>query len=344
MLGTLLPVFSLAQTPARPEVDARIHYYLEKVSNHPRLYPAYAQLAQAYLEKARDTHDPTFLRKARENLRRSIDIQPNFQAFKIFTALCNFSHRFEEALVWGARAAEGSPNDTAVTAMLVEASLGLGRYAVAKKLLPPNGAAPLDFHAAFSQARWFASQDRVDQAVDAFLKAARFARADNDRELVACCRISAAGILLDAGKPDRARGHLVKASTLDPSNIELQIHKAELLEADGQISEALLLYAKVIAISNSAELHARAFALARRLGEDLRAQKHFMAAEEGFLKALQAGEIYTLGALARLYDAADVNHERALMLARTNLKYKRDARARETLASLRVKDHNATQR
>ncbi|MCH8243139.1 MAG: tetratricopeptide repeat protein, partial [Planctomycetes bacterium] len=265
----------------------------------------YAQLAEAYLQKARDTHDPTLLRKARKNLRRSIEIQPNFHAFKIFTALCNFSHRFEEALVWGARAAEGSPGDTAVTAMLVEASLGLGRYAAAKKLLPPNGAEPPDFYAAFSQARWLASQDRVDQAVDAFRKAARFARADHDRELVAYCWVSAAGILLDAGKPDRAREHLVKASTLDPCNVELQIHKAELLEADGQISEALLLYAKVIAISNNAEVHARAFALAKRLGEDLRAQKHFKAAEDGFLKALQAGEVYTLGALARLYDAAD---------------------------------------
>ena len=59
MLGTLLLVLSLAQTPARLGVDARIRFCLEKVSNHPRLYPAYAQLAEAYLEKARDTHDRT---------------------------------------------------------------------------------------------------------------------------------------------------------------------------------------------------------------------------------------------------------------------------------------------
>ena len=100
---------SLPSGSATPGTDARIDYYLEKTASHPRLYPAHAQLGAAFLQKAKESHDPLCLEKAHRALERSVEIQPNFSAFKAMADLCNFSHRFEEALRWADRAAEAFP-------------------------------------------------------------------------------------------------------------------------------------------------------------------------------------------------------------------------------------------
>ena len=52
-------------------------------------------------------------------------------------------------------------------------------------------------------------------------------------------------------------------------------------------------------------------------------------------RVIDAGEVYTLGALARLYLAAQVHPDQARELAEKNLKYKRDAQARDSLAAAR---------
>lgn len=53
--------------------------YTRKVAHDPHLYPAYVQLVSAYLEKACDTHNRDYLKKARSVLQRSMEIQPNFR-------------------------------------------------------------------------------------------------------------------------------------------------------------------------------------------------------------------------------------------------------------------------
>ncbi len=97
---TLVPVFLSAgcspQTAALPGDDARIQYYSDRVSAHPRLYAAYAQLAAAYLDKARRTHDPAFLNMARQALGQSLEIQSNYLAFTTMAAVCKFAHRFQD--------------------------------------------------------------------------------------------------------------------------------------------------------------------------------------------------------------------------------------------------------
>jgi hypothetical protein len=70
------------------------------------------------------------------------------------------------------------------------------------------------------------------------------------------------------------------------------------------------------------------------LGRESDADRHFSAAQAAFRLALDAGEVYTLEALARLYLAADVRLAEALELARRNLDYKRDAAARNLVLAL----------
>jgi hypothetical protein len=65
-----------------PGAEERIRYYSARVREHPRLYPAHAQLGSAYLDQARETLDPASLARARTALARSLEIQESFAALR----------------------------------------------------------------------------------------------------------------------------------------------------------------------------------------------------------------------------------------------------------------------
>jgi tetratricopeptide (TPR) repeat protein len=316
---------------ANTDPDARILFYSKKLSADPRLYPASAALGRAYLDKARDTYDPDFLEEARAALARSMSIQPNIQAFKTMAALCNFAHRFEDALQWGKRAADLSPNDAEITALRVEAYLGLGRYGEARSLLPIPGIKPSDFHIAAALASWMTTQGCYTEAAGTFEEAANIARAEGQTDLVVWAEVSAAGVHLDARRPGLARIHLRVAAALDPGNKMLRLHQGEFLEVEKRLEEALIVYERLAEEQPDPDVHRRASAAARQLGREKKAQLHFEMAEKGFRRALVAGERYTLGGLVRLYCDAGVHLDRALALARRNLKYTRGTEAEAAL-------------
>lgn len=319
--------------------DERIRYYSRRVDREPRLYPVHVQLAEAFFDKAREEHEPAHLAKARESLARSLSIQPTFEAFLLEARLATYAHRFAVALDWAKRAAEAAvyPNDPAVTAITVEALLGLGRADEARRLLPAAGAVLTDFHTAAALGRYLAEAGDFDPAHAAYVRAAALAREAGVPRLAAWAQVMAAGTLIDSGRPEAARPHLGEASRLGPKTEDLRMHEAELLEATGRAAEALAAYEDLRKDSADPVVPHRAYRLARALGEEGRAERYLREAERGYLGPVAAGEVYTLGALAQLYADAGIHLERALDLARENLKYKADAEAVATLAAVRAR-------
>lgn len=337
LVATCLAVSGRWEKPSPPGIgdfDARIRYYSKKVAAYPEHYPAYALLGAAYLDKARETHDPELVKEARTALDRSLEIQANFNALSTMAALCNFSHRFAEAVRWGRRAADAWPEHTGVTAILVEAHLALGQDDEAGKLLSSAGESAVDFHLAVSRGQWLVSQRREDDAVDAFLQAAELAKTAGQRELVLWAQVRAAGVLLDSGRPAAAQPLLDAAARLDSRDRFLRMHRAELLEVEGKREKALELCEELLRERSDAEIQCIVFRLARQLGRHERAQAAFEAAESDYQRAIEAGELYTLEALARLYVEANTHPERALALAERNLRHKRDFPARRLVATL----------
>jgi len=113
----------------------------------------------------------------------------------------------------------------------------------------------------------------------------------------------------------------------------VRVHRAKLNEREGRLAEALLVYESILGDDPDPAIEARAFVVASRLGREESAARHFAAAEQGLERPLGAGEVYTLGALARLYADAGRNLDRALALAKENLRWKRD---REAFAALQA--------
>lgn len=319
-----------------PDPDTRIRYYSKRIEEDPRLYPAHALLGEAYLAQARITHDPGDVARARAAFEKSMAIQPNGESLAGLAALYGFSHRFEESLSWGRQAADANREDPHVRALLVEALLGLGRDEEARALLPADGVAPKDFYTASALGAWMKANGRLEEAAKAFQAAAQFAAQQNVKPFVVWGRVSEAGVWLDTGDLARARPLLEAVHRDAPKDRFLREHEAELAQKEGRLAESLSIYEELIRSGGSPEAHRAAASLARQLGRTEEARRHFEAAERFYRHILDAGEIYSLESLARLYLDAGVNLEEAKALARRNLEFKKDRSAIKLARDLSV--------
>jgi tetratricopeptide (TPR) repeat protein len=321
-----------SRAPSR--FDAAIAFHERKLRDDPGLYPVRAELAEVLLDRARVTHDPQDVQRARAELERSIAIQPSFHAFKVMAALCNFTHRFEDALGWAERAREAYPEDTGVTAQRVEALLGLGRAEEAAALLAGLPKKESDFYLTAAEARIHSAGGDVEGSAECFLRAAEIARGEGATSLVLWANVSAAAAYIDAGRAAEAKPYLEAAAGVDPDDPLLRIHQAELMAAQGRERDAVGVYESLLKRYQDPVLHAAASGLERRLGNAGAARRHFQAAEAGYRRVLDAGEVYALESLARLYLEAETNLEEAKALAERNLQFKHDADANELLDAI----------
>jgi tetratricopeptide (TPR) repeat protein len=333
--GIPVPSHAAATMPPEVSVDQVIEFYTQKVRQHPTVFAAHAALGAAYLDKARETHDVQWLGKARAALQRSIELQPDLNAFLTMAALCNFSHRFACALEYADRAARAHPGDASLLPLRVEAYLGLGQLDAAQKLLDKElQAGSPSFAALGAQGRWFAEQSRFDEAHDNFTAAAKQARNEGANDMVIWAETNAAGMYIDSKRPQPARAHLDAAAALEtkswPIAAVLQVHLAEWDDLEGRSEQALTRYQSILERQADPEMFRRAFVLAQKLGRQQQAAQLLAAGEAAAV--LAAGEIFALEAQARLYADAGVKLERAEQLAKQNLQHKQDRSARETLA------------
>jgi tetratricopeptide (TPR) repeat protein len=312
----------------------KIEYYQKQVEKHPKHYPAYARLGRAWLEKARKTYDPAALADARKALQRSLEIQPSYEAFYYSAEVASYSHRFEEALEWCRKAAEAYPEDKSVLAIRVDALMALGRRDEARAAIGGNQVVATDFYTAAALGHWLVAGDQREEAVAQFLAAARYAKNQEATSFAVWATVMAAGVWLDAGDLAKAKPLLDEAAGLDSSDRILKIHQAELAAAEDRPADSLRIYEELLPGQPDPELHRRAIVLARKLGLTTAADEHFTTAERLCLRAVDAGEIFSLEVLAKLYCDAGRENE-AVRFAERNFEVKRDAAAKETLERAR---------
>ncbi len=311
--------------------ELKIAYYKQKIAEYPDHYPAHAMLAAAYLEKVRETGDPADLKLARLSADKSNEIQPNYEAFKTLAQIEGFAHKFEKSLLWAEKALEGTADSKAngeLAAIMVDAYLGLERHDEAEKLLATVG--KRDFYTSAASGHLLKSLGKTVEAAAAYQEAARFARAENAGKAEAWAQIMTAGLWLDSGNPDKALEFIDKAERILPTDMQVSIHRAEYYLAKKQPEKAVSSYLRILKSSNDPEIHRRLFLLEKNRGNLENAKKHFTAAEAGFRRALDAGEVYTLGTLAQLFCDAGTDLNEARDLSKKNLLHKKDKEARDT--------------
>lgn len=111
------------------QTDEQIAKLQARVRQSPDDWKAANNLGDAYLQKARETGDPTWYAKAEAVLQQSLKTKPdNFNAMTSFGSLSLSRHQFHDALVWGEKARTFNPTQARIYGVIGDAQIELGQY------------------------------------------------------------------------------------------------------------------------------------------------------------------------------------------------------------------------
>lgn len=112
-----------------PSTDALIDKLQSSLRADPKDWQAYSQLGLAYLQKARETGDPTYYQKVEAALQKALTLEPDdYSAVSGMGALALARHQFVAALEWGERARQLNPYRNYAYGVIADAQTELGRY------------------------------------------------------------------------------------------------------------------------------------------------------------------------------------------------------------------------
>lgn len=116
---------SQGETPAQLHIAAA----RQQMKLDPKKIQAYNELAIAFLARARETADPTYLKEADSSLSQGLSLDPaDFQLERTRVALMLGRHQFAQAKEKAAALNHRTPDDVLTYGYLAEADLALGNY------------------------------------------------------------------------------------------------------------------------------------------------------------------------------------------------------------------------
>lgn len=117
-------------------VDEQIQTLQNLLRENPKDWQSYSQLGLAYLQKARETGDPSYYQKVEEALGKSLEHHSDdYVTVSAMGALSLARHQFHSALEWGERARQLNPDRTYAYGVIADAQIELGQYTEAIQTL-----------------------------------------------------------------------------------------------------------------------------------------------------------------------------------------------------------------
>ena len=118
-----------ARMQPQPATDRLVYALQQRLRTNPKDSQSLAYLGNAYLQKVRETADPSYYARAEQVFKSAIDNDSqNAEALTGIGALCLARHDFQEALQWGQRAAQSNPYKAAAYGVISDAYIELDRY------------------------------------------------------------------------------------------------------------------------------------------------------------------------------------------------------------------------
>jgi tetratricopeptide (TPR) repeat protein len=208
----------------------------------------YATLGAAYLQKVRETGDPTYYSRAEGVLKRALELEPaNFEATTALGALALGRHDFDEALALGLKAKEINPDNAHNYGVIGDALLELGRYdeAFAAFQTMVDLRPDLSSYARVSYARELTGD--IEGAIEA-MKRAREAggpRAEN----VAYTGVLLGNLYFNSGNVDAAQTEYERANTVLPDYPLALAGLGRVAAAQGDLATAIERYELAAALN-----------------------------------------------------------------------------------------------
>jgi tetratricopeptide (TPR) repeat protein len=274
----------------------------------------YAALGDAYLQKARETFDPSYYARAETALRAALARDPRDPtALTAMGTLANARHDFAAGLRFGKRARAAAPGLANPNGVIVDALVELGRYGPAARALQRmvDLKPSLDSYARVSYFR------ELHGDAGGALEAMRLAASagGDARENLAYVQTLLGNLELARGHTRGARDAYRLALSRYPRYAPAQAGLARAEAAAGDLSASIRRYRRVVA---RLPLPEYAVALAEA---ELAAGRRAAAREDLALVAVQQRLLQRSGvnvdAELALFEADHGNPERAVRLART---------------------------
>ena len=314
--------------------DEIINFYLKKVEEDPSSYVFLNKLAQAYMQKARETGHFRYYESSADAVKRSLDASPDNYTGLVYMALIKIAeHKFKDALQYAERAVETEPDKAYGYGVLGDAYLDLGdveeaRAAYDKMLELSPG---LNSWSRVSNLKVVRGDTQgalhaMENAYSLGLKSFR-----TSGENLAWTKVMKGSIYLNTGDLERAENCFREALEIMPDYYLALEHLAEVNAIRGNNENAERLYREVLEINPAPEFHLALADVYRNVNRTDEARKLEERAREIYEDKINEGDAGYLRALALYYADRGENLERARALAEKDLEARKDYGAYDTL-------------
>ena len=320
----------VSANPTATATDRMVETLQKRIQIRPQDQVAYVQLADTYLQKVRETGDPSFYTKADAALQRALELDPNSaSAMRVMGALLLSRHRFQDALEWAERSLKLDGHDANTYGVLGDAQLELGLYDKAFESfqamvdLKPN----LDSYARVSYARELVGD--IDGSIEAMMKA--ISTGPPRGESTAWSRVQLGNLYFRSGHLDRAQEQYEAALKAFDGYRLAWASLGNVRAAKGEYDKAINYYESVVNIVPEPKTVAILGDLYSKIGENDKAKLQYDTVE--FIADLAAinQQVYNRE-LILFYADHDMKLDEALDLAKKELEVRRDIYGYDALA------------
>ena len=326
----IMPNVLWGQSPTSDQAMLRYQYLLQR---NARDATVYYRLGDAYIQKARESGDLTYIQLAEKTLQRCLEIAPEHGGAARHLAYALYMrHAFDEATVQAAKAVALDPTDSHAYGILGDAHLEVGKYEEAAQAYQRMVQLQEDLYAYSRLSALKSLQGDADGAVAALERAIHLGQAQ------ARPAESRAWAMWQLGNEHWARGdlgaaesHYLKSLETFPGYYRAFAGLAQVRAAQQRYPEAIALYQQAMAIVPLPDYAAALGDVYARQGRADEAQKQYALVEYiGYLNTLN--KVLYNRELAYFYADHDRKLSEALDLARKELEVRRDIYAYDLLA------------
>ena len=234
---------SEAPAPPAPGTDQQIASLLTRIQRLPDNADAYTSLGSAYLQKARESGDPSFYGRAEAALSKALVLDgENADTHVALGTLALARHQFAEALEHGVRAHALNPYKAAALGVVGDAQVELGRYDEARETVRAMVDLRPDL-ASFARASYIRElYGDVPGAIELMRRAVIGA---SGSEAHAWTQVQLGHLLFNSGDPAAAQKEYERTLFQRPEYLHAEVGIARVKAARGDFAGAAAIYERI---------------------------------------------------------------------------------------------------
>jgi tetratricopeptide (TPR) repeat protein len=311
--------------------ERRLRAAERQLQLRPKDPAAYAEMAAAYMEKARETGDGAFYGRAESACQKALQLEPNnYAALRLVSWVYSGQHRFRNAVVAARRALDLDSGDPLNYGTLGDALLELGEYQEGAEAIQKMVDLRPDV-ASYARAAYVRELFGDSEGAIEIMGMAVRAASSRDLEHNAWCRVQLGHLFFNAGRLTDAEAQYQAALQIFPNYHFAFTGLGRVRAAQQQFDEALVYFQKSVDLVPTYEAVFGLADLYSHLKRPAETSRQFELLET-LEKVGQANGVRPEAQLAMFYADHGLRLTEALNIARQQARERRDIKTLDALA------------